>query len=421
MLLRLHRKRTVLTRLIKLLFLSLLLWSVYETSHTKSTIRNQAISAVPPFGQEKIFIASILWTDEDLLRKHWAPAIAELAREIGPERVFVSIYEGGSLDDTKAVLELLKTDLEASGIRHRIVLDETTHKDEVERSPAESGWIQMPLEKSYRQNWTDWFTLDQGTWVPRRIPYLARTRNQAMEPLYELKRAGETFDRVLWLNDVVFDGNDIRRLLATRNGDYAAACALDFKHPPSFYDFFATRDADGFEPLMARWPYFRSPASREALTRGLPVPVTSCWNGIVAFDAEPFYDVERPLAFRGIPDSLALEHLEGSECCLIHADNHLAQTKGVWINPHVRVAYNTSEYEGVSASREGDWPSSFEVMTGLWRNRFKRWLTTSSPVNQRVADKVINWFQADRSHTEPGDFCIIDEMQIMLWNGWGHA
>ncbi|KAI7248540.1 hypothetical protein KC335_g18287, partial [Hortaea werneckii] len=120
-------------------------------------IRKEATSAVPPFGQEKIFIASILWTDEALLRKHWAPAIAELAREIGPERVFVSIYEGGSLDDTKGVLELLKTDLEASGIRHRIVLDETTHKDEVERSPAENGWIQMPLQKSYRQNWTDWF------------------------------------------------------------------------------------------------------------------------------------------------------------------------------------------------------------------------------------------------------------------------
>jgi len=68
-------------------------------------------------------------------------------------------------------------------------------------------------------------------------------------------------------------------LLDTRGGLYAAACSLDFSKPPKFYDTFALRDAEGNEPLMQTWPYFRSRASRNAVRQGMPVPVTSCWNG----------------------------------------------------------------------------------------------------------------------------------------------
>lgn len=31
---------------------------------------------------------------------------------------------------------------------------------------------------------------------------------------------------------------------------------------------------------MQTWPYFRSQKSRKAIKSGLPVPVTSCWNGV---------------------------------------------------------------------------------------------------------------------------------------------
>lgn len=68
-------------------------------------------------------------------------------------------------------------------------------------------------------------------------------------------------------------------LLGTHDGQYAAACSLDFSKPPSFYDTFALRDAEGNEPLMQTWPYFRSRASRRAVKLGVPVPVSSCWNG----------------------------------------------------------------------------------------------------------------------------------------------
>ena len=192
-------------RLLRLLLPVVLIWTAVETYSIRQHLAKEAARPVSPLGGEKVFIASIHWNDEHVLRSHWAPAVAKLARDIGPGNVFVSIYESGSFDDTKGVLELLKADLDQSVIGHRVILDETTHKDEVERAPAESGWIQMPIQKSFRENWTEWFTLDKGAWVPRRIPYLARLRNLVMEPLYEMQKEGRKFDRVLWLNDIVFD------------------------------------------------------------------------------------------------------------------------------------------------------------------------------------------------------------------------
>ena len=69
-------------------------------------------------------------------------------------------------------------------------------------------------------------------------------------------------------------------LLNTNEGEYAAACSLDFSKPPKYYDTFALRDADGLEHAMQTWPYFRSSKSRSAMKRSKPVPVSSCWNGM---------------------------------------------------------------------------------------------------------------------------------------------
>lgn len=172
---------------------------------------------------------------------------------------------------------------------------------------------------------------------------------------------------------------------------------------------------------METWPYFRSSISREALKHGQPVPVASCWNGIVAFDAASFYDTSGPLAFRGIDDSLAVSHLEASECCLIHADNPISSTKGVWINPHVRVGYNGTAYHQVNPGNAGSWPSSFSIASGIWSNRVRRWLRFLAFQDHTVANRIASWKQQSPANQEPGPFCLIDEMQILLWNGWGHA
>lgn len=67
----------------------------------------------------------------------------------------------------------------------------------------------------------------------------------------------------------------------TNGGDYAAACSLDFSHPPLYYDTFALRDVEGNAHAIQTWPYFKAGGSRNALVKNLDaVPVTSCWNGI---------------------------------------------------------------------------------------------------------------------------------------------
>lgn len=147
------------------------------------------------FAQQKVFIAAIHWNNEKVLRQYWIPALVELTKKMGAENVFVSIYESGSWDDTKGALRLLDHMLAESGIPKKIVLDETTHLDEISRSPDADGWIETP----------------RGRMELRRIPYLSRLRNVAMQPFYELRKTGIAFDKILFLNDVVFE---VRRFVS---------------------------------------------------------------------------------------------------------------------------------------------------------------------------------------------------------------
>ena len=207
-------------------------------------------------------------------------------------------------------------------------------------------------------------------------------------------------------------------LLATRDGDYAAACSLDFAKPPYYYDTFALRDRDGHEAVTPTFPYFRSKASREALLAGQPVPVQSCWNGIVAFNAAPFSEPEG-LKFRAISDSLAAYHLEGSECCLIHADNPLTSAHGVWLNPRVRVGYSPEAYDAVHQSHP--WPSTMLVIAGIWRNRFWRWSTSTTLKAAKVNRRLRQWKAVDADRSESATQCLINEMQVLIAIGWAHV
>ena len=82
------------------------------------------------------------------------------------------------------------------------------------------------------------------------------------------------------ITNAVIQTQDIMALLDTHKGDYAAACSMDFMYPPHYYDTFALRDSEGYEPVMSSFPDFRSRASRNAIISGQPVPVQSCWNGV---------------------------------------------------------------------------------------------------------------------------------------------
>lgn len=83
--------------------------------------------------------------------------------------------------------------------------------------------------------------------------------------------------------------DDVLTLMDTNKGKYAAACSLDFKDPPYYYDTFALRDAQGETGITSSWPYFRSGRSRDGLMRhDEAVPVTSCWNGIGELETYTF-------------------------------------------------------------------------------------------------------------------------------------
>lgn len=405
-----YRRTSSLQRLTKLIAGLLIAWTFLETLYIRWAQIQAASTEPKPLGDEKVYIASMHWNDELVLRNHWIPAMVELVQEIGRENVYVSVQLGGSFDNSKDALAGFDVILEELGVARRIVLSETMHLDEISRVPEEEeeGWIWTP----------------RGKKEVRRIPYLARLRNEVMRPFYELQRngTGEKFDKVLWLNDVVFTTQDVRNLFSTRGGDYASACSLDFSRTNGhLYDTFALRDLEGREQIMPKWPYFRARESRRAIKASHPVPVASCWNGMVVMRAAPFYDEDSPLAFRGISDSLATSHLEGSECCLIHADNPLSLTKGVWMNPNVRVGYNASAYAAAHPSEAGPWVSAFQIVYGSWHNRLKRWFTTTKFKEMVVKRRLDAWKKESAEHVENGPFCLINEMQVLFKYGWRHV
>ena len=40
--------------------------------------------------------------------------------------------------------------------------------------------------------------------------------------------------------------------------------------------------------MRAFWPFTRDPVTVDLLKREQPYPVAACWNGVVAFKAEPY-------------------------------------------------------------------------------------------------------------------------------------
>ncbi|RMZ82432.1 hypothetical protein DV737_g2093, partial [Chaetothyriales sp. CBS 132003] len=320
----------------------------FFTSNLRKHTYSHQSSLPTPSKDQKIFICAQFWTSANIIQTRWGDALLKLIDTLGPEHVYVSIYESGSLDNTKAILSQLDSKLAEKNVARTTVLDPESHADLIRSGPFDSqgnprsGWVLPPSGSDGKEF--------------RRIPHLAKTRNLSLQPLLEEKKHGRTYDKVLFLSDVVFKPHDVLSLLATNGGSYSVACAIDYHFPArlaTLYDTFALRDSNGDRALAVHFPYFKSDESREALLRGDSAKVQSCWNGMVLMDASPFYssvnlegEVVDGLRFRAIGDSLAAKHLEASECCLIHADLTAmgAAQHGIYINPAVRVGYTEKAY-----------------------------------------------------------------------------
>jgi hypothetical protein len=374
-----------------------------------------------PVQDQKIFIVAQFWTNARVISERWGQALLDLIGVLGKENIYVSILESGSLDNTKEVLKLLDDVLMQNTIPHVTILDPTTHADEINAGPLDDQGIP-------RQGWIQTTTV--GTqWGKelRRIPYLARLRNRALDPLFKFHdEQGQKFDKILFLNDVVFRPQDVLTLLATNQGSFSAACALDFHLPPAYYDTFALRDSEGLGTIQSTFPYFRGIESRETMLRGMPTKVASCWNGMIVMDSAPFYE---GLRFRALSDSLASKHLEASECCLIHTDMNVTNPgagQRIYVNPSVRVGYTVDAYNTTHSGPDENFVSATQYITGVWTNRLRRTvLPRETKSMKNVERKMARWVKEGENslerREENGAICAIDEQHILIWNGWKHV
>lgn len=179
------RRRHLVRRVLVISFLLSLIPDIAQVLRCLSNHTDGAVVRRP----ERIYIASLHWNNEEILRSYWNDAVVALANALGRDNVFITVYESGSWDDSKGALRELDLALEAHGIRRNITVSPTTHLDEISVTNRSQGWADTP----------------RGSQELRRIPYLSRLRNLALDPLQELFQQGETFDRVLFLNDVVFN------------------------------------------------------------------------------------------------------------------------------------------------------------------------------------------------------------------------
>lgn len=301
----------------------------------RSAVSHSSASGRGNPGNEKVFIAVSLYDrGGKLAQGQWGSTVLRLIDLLGEDNVFLSIYENDSGPEGESALRALEKQVSSN---KSVIIEEHFDLSNLPR-----------------------VTIPGGSKRTKRIDYLAEVRNRALRPLEESKTQ---YDKLLYINDVLFDPIDALHLLFSTNVDdngiaqYRAACAVDFSNPFKFYDTYATRDVQGYGMGLPFFPWFTSAGGgrsrRDVLAGKDAVRVRSCWGGMVAFDArffqgdaKPAVDMggeQFPVRFRSAPDLF----WEASECCLIHADiekppsngDEIVDT-GIYMNPFVRVAYD---------------------------------------------------------------------------------
>ncbi|KAI4246007.1 MAG: hypothetical protein L6R40_002223 [Gallowayella cf. fulva] len=356
-----NRRTSFLFRcLVGTLFALILVSAVFWPSYTRrpahydalaKKILNSKHSGRGNPGNEKIFIAASIYDKGGhLVNGAWGSALVTLVDLLGEKNVFLSIYENDAGEKAEDALNSFGTRVNCP---NEIVFERHVSLETV---PS--------------------VVLPDGSKRTKRIAYLAEIRNRALRPLDEPRET--RYDKLLLLNDVVFDPIEAVQLLFSTNvnqegkSSYLAACAVDFINPFKFYDTFATRDAEGYSMGVPFFPWFSAAGSgisrREVMEGKDAVRVKSCWGGIVALDASYFQasvatkerrsarisnatqptptDPHLPIRFRAESDL----YWEASECCLVHADLQSAcehgsrpagGNVGIYMNPFIRVGYDS--------------------------------------------------------------------------------
>jgi hypothetical protein len=385
---------------------------------------------------EKVFIAASIYDhDGSLLAGQWGAAVLELVQLLGPQNVHLSVYENDPNIAATASLAKLGSQLKCNA--------SLVHEH-------------LPLEDIPR------ITTPTGESRIKRITFLSDVRNRALRPL---ESSPTRFDKLLFINDVIFDPIDAVQLLLSTNIDangrtqYGAVCAVDFINAFKFYDYFATRDLEGYEMGMQFFPWFADvgdAASRQdVMSQKDAVRVRSCWGGMTAFEASWFQKplVSKPASGKTSTTSVATipssplrfryeedPFWEASECCLIHADltylrhGHNSTTDaGIYMNPYVRTAYDSKTFRWLKYTRRperlyslihgiiskiGGMPAynprrleqpGDEVIEQVWKYDEKEELFSAGGGKSQVRGS----YTATRRIAAPGRFCGRRSLQVM--------
>jgi hypothetical protein len=105
--------------------------------------------------------------------------------------------------------------------------------------------------------------------------------------------------------------------------------------------------------------------------------------------------------------------------CLVHIDNPLRAKRRTYVNPLVRVGYSVEAYNAVHP--QALLRSSWQICKALWDNRIRRWITSPWLNEWKVQKRAEKWRKLSKLNKEAGDVCMVDEMQVLVENGWQHV
>jgi alpha-1,3-mannosyltransferase len=144
----------------------------------------------------KYFFAINLYNSFDVIPDLFA-TLFRVAAILGYQNVFVSIYENGSTDQTKALLRIFDALTRSVGMR-------------------------VTIRTSMRT---------RGAFN-HRIEYLAEVRNAAFVPLHELRDSeSEYFDTIVFMNDILPCVDDLLELIwQSRRNNAGITCAADYMY-----------------------------------------------------------------------------------------------------------------------------------------------------------------------------------------------
>ncbi|PCH37447.1 glycosyltransferase family 69 protein [Wolfiporia cocos MD-104 SS10] len=329
----------------------------------------------------KYFFAINLYNSFDVIPDLFA-TLFRASAVLGFHNVYVSIYENGSTDQTKALLRVFDALCRAVGLR-------------------------VTIRTSTRT---------RGAFN-HRIEYLAEVRNAAFVPLHELRDTqNEYFDTIIFMNDVLPCVDDLLELIwQSRRNNAGITCAADYMFheelgSPVFYDNWVARDING--TALENAPFeavFHHGASQDRFSRHLPIQVQSCWNGIAILDPAPFYS---PPHVRFRMARIVDGECSASECSLICNDYWEAGYGRILMVPRVKLAYDSRVYDIIHPTRR-----NLTAIRGYVR-------LGGLPDNPRTDPQDRAWFGPhDRLFTEeenvPLDFVPGPE-HVWCW-GWDGA